>query len=266
MKNSLAKIVSTAALISALGMPLAAESPFRFYGEGDLSINGSSPVSVQNVPSYITDPSGNYALPDEGLGGILCDGDIELRAGLEYKNPDWFTLKVGPKLDFSLNGGMISTRADNSFQLVPDPDYFYNLSKSPDYSINVGLFARTSFFHDILFAEYSASFLNEVSIRDGTQTSSVDSSNPGQTNIINNTNVENSYKLGDYIEHTISAGIHLPIKSLCHINGSFFELYGGLDFSQIITKTDLGNQMELSSDNPSFRLGVKLGIETGQEE
>ncbi len=259
MKNRLAGMAAAVLAGSLLFVPVkeASASDFHFYGQLAADVNSSSSLSVQHVPDYVSDPFRDSPQQDMGLNGFIGAASLELRLGVEYRNPnfDWFSFKVGPKADFSANGtsgiGVVTEGME-----IDNSESCYGLIKTPQYSFNPGVFARASFLDDIFFAEYSASFGNEVSMFSGTETYTV---NNAPMNITSKIDINDYYTLGTYIDHSLNVGVHIPLKDKGIIN--FVELYGGAEFSEITSTTNLGSKVGLSSSNPGLKLGIKAGIE-----
>ncbi|MFZ1971057.1 MAG: hypothetical protein WAU65_02675 [Candidatus Nanoarchaeia archaeon] len=142
--NSLAKVVSTAALIAGLSAPLAADGLYGFARIG---------ADLNDRPPVVQNDTAEKPLMGNGLAGTFIGTDLELRAALGYDSGK-FDLKVGPKLELAL------------------PVAREGYASSTGLSVNPGLFARASLLK-YLFAEGSAT-LNGAYSSDSSQPTHMD--------------------------------------------------------------------------------------------
>jgi hypothetical protein len=197
MKNTIAKIVNTAVLLGALAFPTIAEGPYEYIRTG---------VEFDNCPSaYVQNKSTEeISMGYDPLKGSYINSNLELKAALGYDS-DKFDLKFGSEADLSF----------------PAQEGYVS-SSNP--SLNLGLFARASFFKKIIFGEVSANF-------DGAYSSSG----------------------SRYLDYKAEAGIHLPMfgASSGKMNGGFGEATLGIDLPQATAK-------------PAVVFGIEFGFETIQ--
>jgi hypothetical protein len=241
MKNSKSvKRILSAAFIGA-GLLLSGQ---KIKAEG-LDFYGGLGVDIKTFSApTLTKELPDYLKDSQGasLNDFFGETTLEARLGAKYNVNEWMNLKAGVK------GNLTAS----------DPSSSYAIASSYKSGLfNLGGFAKATFF-DFLFAGYSVDFMKEYFLLKG----------------------QDSYKLADFINHEISAGVNIPFSmgsayddwTTQAINSfpfhketpakriDFIRVGVGIAFPQIISTTDLGKEVGIKT-KPSFTFNFQLGIE-----
>ena len=210
------------------------------YGRWELNSKFSpSTASVQNIPDDLKALKLDSDLTDLAMSDI----NLEAQVGFRYAPKEWFNIRTGARINFSLNS--------------PAEDYFGLSCSSAPGSVSAGISSRASLI-ELFFAEYSVDFPKHYSFVAG----------------------DDYNKLADFIDHNLRAGISLKFETTPYDDltmkaiNSFpyhdplpethykhvLDLSVGLDIPQIINKTSLGDEMGIST-KPNLVFSITFGGE-----